>query len=112
MAFDPVQKILAIGTQSGAIRLYPFHNGNEIFSALFQVQCEHVSKYLVSLSVVLLGVTTGVFKGIDSDSQAKNKFIRTWMTVGFAFLKCAYIMLHHNTTSFICFKVMPVVVLN
>lgn len=80
MAFDPVQKILAIGTQSGAIRLYPFHNGNEIISALFQVQCEHVSKYLVSLSVVLLGVTTGVFKGIDSDSQAKNKFIRTWMT--------------------------------
>nr|XP_021328752.1 syntaxin-binding protein 5 isoform X7 [Danio rerio] len=25
MAFDPVQKILAIGTQSGALRLYPFH---------------------------------------------------------------------------------------
>lgn len=24
MAFDPVQKILAIGTQSGALRLYPF----------------------------------------------------------------------------------------
>lgn len=23
MAFDPVQKILAIGTQSGALRLYP-----------------------------------------------------------------------------------------
>ncbi|KTG04914.1 hypothetical protein cypCar_00004542 [Cyprinus carpio] len=36
MAFDPVQKILAIGTQSGALRLYPFHNGNEIISALFQ----------------------------------------------------------------------------
>ncbi|CAM4694199.1 unnamed protein product [Leuciscus chuanchicus] len=30
MAFDPVQKILAIGTQSGALRLYPFYNGNEI----------------------------------------------------------------------------------
>ncbi|XP_016150551.1 syntaxin-binding protein 5-like [Sinocyclocheilus grahami] len=28
MAFDPVQKILAVGTQSGALRLYPFHNGN------------------------------------------------------------------------------------
>ncbi|KAG7460855.1 hypothetical protein MATL_G00203360 [Megalops atlanticus] len=24
MAFDPVQKILAIGTQNGALRLYPF----------------------------------------------------------------------------------------
>lgn len=24
MAFDPVQKILAVGTQSGALRLYPF----------------------------------------------------------------------------------------
>lgn len=24
MAFDPVQKILAIGTQTGALRLYPF----------------------------------------------------------------------------------------
>lgn len=24
MAFDPVQKILAVGTQSGAVRLYPF----------------------------------------------------------------------------------------
>ncbi|TRY99188.1 hypothetical protein DNTS_001986 [Danionella cerebrum] len=29
MAFDPVQKILAIGTQSGALRLYPFHDENE-----------------------------------------------------------------------------------
>lgn len=26
MAFDPVQKILAMGTQSGALRLYPFLN--------------------------------------------------------------------------------------
>lgn len=26
MAFDPVQKILAMGTQSGALRLYPFFN--------------------------------------------------------------------------------------
>ncbi|MEQ2183662.1 Syntaxin-binding protein 5 [Goodea atripinnis] len=24
MAFDPVQKILAVGTQTGALRLYPF----------------------------------------------------------------------------------------
>lgn len=24
LAFDPVQKILAIGTQTGALRLYPF----------------------------------------------------------------------------------------
>ncbi|RXN06266.1 syntaxin-binding 5 isoform X2 [Labeo rohita] len=38
MAFDPVQKILAIGTQSGALRLYPFRNGNLIMSALFQLR--------------------------------------------------------------------------
>lgn len=24
LAFDPVQKILAVGTQTGALRLYPF----------------------------------------------------------------------------------------
>lgn len=34
MAFDPVQKILAVGTQTGALRLYPlfhflFHGENE-----------------------------------------------------------------------------------
>lgn len=26
LAFDPVQKILAVGTQTGALRLYPFFN--------------------------------------------------------------------------------------
>ncbi|KAF0023569.1 hypothetical protein F2P81_024199 [Scophthalmus maximus] len=34
MAFDPVQKILAIGTQSGALRLYPFRSGRVQKSAI------------------------------------------------------------------------------
>lgn len=76
--------------------------------ALFQVHSEPVSKYFISLSVVLSGVRR-YYLCVYGLSLLSSWQIH-WDTVK-TFLKCDYIMLHLNITSFIGFKVMPVVVL-
>ncbi|KPP77050.1 syntaxin-binding protein 5-like, partial [Scleropages formosus] len=43
MAFDPVQKILAIGTQSGALRLYPFLGATSFGQPGVECYCQHES---------------------------------------------------------------------
>lgn len=111
MAFDPVQKILAIGTQSGALRLYPFYSGNEIVWVLFfrcTVNLSVSISFLHQLCYQVKAVTIYVFMDCHYEAHEGHE----WPTVSFVFLKCDYIMLHHKITSFICFKMMPVVVLN
>lgn len=66
----------------------------------FQVHSEPASKYFISLSVVLSGVSCYYLcvYGLSLLSSWQIHWDK-WPTVTFAFLKCDYIMLHHNITS-------------
>lgn len=56
MAFDPVQKILAIGTQTGALRLYPSIKKQSIIPSKFDLKI----RVWMLIRVVVVAVLQGL----------------------------------------------------
>lgn len=70
MAFDPVQKILAIGTQTGALRLYPFSH--------VKSHARKVKVYFLKNKQTKNTLTHTVVAHMCKESKSVSKFLESF----------------------------------